>query len=195
MNLIALPAFSDSYIWMLHDGLCAVVVDPGQDAPVHAALDRLSRRFVGILVTPRRADHVGRSHRPRSRLKAKAYGRNRPRRRNAEQMHDSLGELAAAPRSTPVCCAHDYTLTNHEFTPVAEPRNQALPPHLIWRRQRHVDSMPALLSSSVIEHHVNTFPRRDASEVVASARMHGAVSGTRGSDVFAALRQWKNEFR
>ena len=27
MNLIALPAFTDNYIWMLHDGRSAIVVD------------------------------------------------------------------------------------------------------------------------------------------------------------------------
>jgi hydroxyacylglutathione hydrolase len=34
MNLVALPAFADNYIWMLHDGAQAVVVDPGDAAPV-----------------------------------------------------------------------------------------------------------------------------------------------------------------
>lgn len=40
MTLIALPAFTDNYIWMLHDGRGAVVVDPGDAAPqVLSALD------------------------------------------------------------------------------------------------------------------------------------------------------------
>ena len=34
MNLIPLPAFNDNYIWMLHDGRDAIVVDPGEAAPV-----------------------------------------------------------------------------------------------------------------------------------------------------------------
>ena len=38
-KLVALPAFTDNYIWMLHDGQRAVVVDPGDAAPVQAALD------------------------------------------------------------------------------------------------------------------------------------------------------------
>ena len=38
MNLIALPAFTDNYIWMLHDGKRAIVVDPGDSAPVISAL-------------------------------------------------------------------------------------------------------------------------------------------------------------
>ncbi|NYG34308.1 hypothetical protein BDD16_003294 [Sphaerotilus montanus] len=28
MNLLALPAFEDNYIWMIHNGCEAVVVDP-----------------------------------------------------------------------------------------------------------------------------------------------------------------------
>lgn len=59
MNLAALPAFADNYIWMLHDGQQAVVVDPGDAAPVSAALDALSLRLAGILVTHHHADHVG----------------------------------------------------------------------------------------------------------------------------------------
>jgi len=34
MNLVALPAFTDNYIWMLHDGFDAVVVDPGDASPM-----------------------------------------------------------------------------------------------------------------------------------------------------------------
>ena len=38
MKLIPLPAFTDNYIWMLHDGQAAWVVDPGDAAPVLQAL-------------------------------------------------------------------------------------------------------------------------------------------------------------
>ena len=34
MNLIPLPAFADNYIWLLHDGRRALVVDPGDAQPV-----------------------------------------------------------------------------------------------------------------------------------------------------------------
>jgi hydroxyacylglutathione hydrolase len=34
MNLEPLPAFNDNYIWMLHDGAQALVVDPGDAEPV-----------------------------------------------------------------------------------------------------------------------------------------------------------------
>lgn len=59
MNLIALPAFTDNYIWMLHDGRGAVVVDPGDAAPVLSALDAQGLALRAILVTHHHADHTG----------------------------------------------------------------------------------------------------------------------------------------
>ena len=59
MNLSALPAFADNYIWMLHDGTQAVVVDPGDAAPVLQALQAQGLQLAGILVTHHHPDHVG----------------------------------------------------------------------------------------------------------------------------------------
>lgn len=59
MNLVALPAFADNYVWMLHDGREALVVDPGDAAPVADALDAQGLALTGILVTHHHADHVG----------------------------------------------------------------------------------------------------------------------------------------
>jgi hydroxyacylglutathione hydrolase len=42
MNLLPIPAFSDNYIWMLHDAEHAVVVDPGQAEPVLSTLAQRS---------------------------------------------------------------------------------------------------------------------------------------------------------
>lgn len=59
MNLLALPAFNDNYIWMLHDARNAIVVDPGDSAPVIAALAANGLTLAGILVTHHHTDHVG----------------------------------------------------------------------------------------------------------------------------------------
>jgi hydroxyacylglutathione hydrolase len=77
MNLIALPAFTDNYIWMLHDGREAVVVDPGESAPVIAALDAQRLALAAILVTHHHADHVGGVDALRSRLRGRVYGPQR----------------------------------------------------------------------------------------------------------------------
>ena len=59
-HLIPLPAFADNYIWLLHDGERALVVDPGD---AQAALDALARlpglRLEAILLTHHHADHTG----------------------------------------------------------------------------------------------------------------------------------------
>ncbi|MEY4753286.1 MAG: hypothetical protein RJA44_961 [Pseudomonadota bacterium] len=59
MNLAALPAFTDNYIWLLHAGGQAIVVDPGDAAPVRAALAREALQLAGILVTHHHGDHTG----------------------------------------------------------------------------------------------------------------------------------------
>lgn len=74
MNLIPLPAFSDNYLWLWHDGQSAVVVDPGEAAPVRDALMRHGLRLVAILVTHHHADHVGGVAELREATGAQVYG-------------------------------------------------------------------------------------------------------------------------
>ncbi|MEX8497763.1 hydroxyacylglutathione hydrolase [Leptothrix ochracea] len=59
MKLLALPAFDDNYIWLLHDGQDAVVVDPGEAEPVLAVLRQHALRLAAILVTHHHTDHIG----------------------------------------------------------------------------------------------------------------------------------------
>ncbi len=74
MNLIALPAFTDNYIWMLHNGVDAVVIDPGDSAPVLAALDRLQLKLAAILLTHHHDDHIGGVPALLARLQVPVYG-------------------------------------------------------------------------------------------------------------------------
>ena len=79
MDLIALPAFEDNYLWLLHDGQQALVVDPGDAAPVHAALRRLGLRLACILVTHHHGDHTGGVTALREASGATVYGPARER--------------------------------------------------------------------------------------------------------------------
>ncbi|MBI2734500.1 MAG: hydroxyacylglutathione hydrolase [Aquabacterium sp.] len=58
MELLALPAFTDNYIWMLHNGQHALVVDPGEAAPVLKALQQHGLTLTAILVTHHHPDHT-----------------------------------------------------------------------------------------------------------------------------------------
>jgi hydroxyacylglutathione hydrolase len=74
MKLIPLPAFSDNYIWMLHDGHKALVVDPGEAQPVLDALRREGLLLESILVTHHHADHTGGVDELRDSTGARVYG-------------------------------------------------------------------------------------------------------------------------
>lgn len=55
----AIPAFEDNYIWLIHENGLAVVVDPGDAAPVRARLQAADLRLVAILLTHHHNDHIG----------------------------------------------------------------------------------------------------------------------------------------
>lgn len=74
MDLLALPAFSDNYLWLLHDGTHALVVDPGDAEPVFAALDQYRLTLTAILVTHHHGDHVGGVAALREKTGAVVYG-------------------------------------------------------------------------------------------------------------------------
>lgn len=60
MQLLALPALSDNYIWVLRDDDGgAVVVDPGQAGPVLEAATAGGFRPTAILLTHHHNDHIG----------------------------------------------------------------------------------------------------------------------------------------
>jgi hydroxyacylglutathione hydrolase len=59
MKLLPLPAFDDNYIWMLHDGQHALVVDPGDPQPVLQALAQIGLQLRSILITHHHGDHTG----------------------------------------------------------------------------------------------------------------------------------------
>lgn len=60
MHAHALPAFADNYLWLLQAGADAIVIDPGDDAPINRALADLSLTLRAILITHHHPDHIGR---------------------------------------------------------------------------------------------------------------------------------------
>jgi hydroxyacylglutathione hydrolase len=110
------------------------------------------------------------------------------------QMHDSLARLAALPGESRVCCAHEYTLSNLRFAHAAEPANQAIMAHQAHCEALRAEGRPTLPSTIALERSVNPFMRCSEPALAASARVHGARSDD-PVEVFAALREWKNNYR
>jgi len=60
MEVLAVPAFQDNYLWVLQDGKQrAWVVDPGDSAPVQGALEAQGLTLCGVLITHHHFDHTG----------------------------------------------------------------------------------------------------------------------------------------
>lgn len=59
MQIEPIHAFSDNYIWCLHDGRDAAVVDPGTAEPVTAHCEQRGLTLREIWITHHHPDHVG----------------------------------------------------------------------------------------------------------------------------------------
>jgi ribonuclease BN (tRNA processing enzyme) len=173
MTLIPLPAFADNYIWMLQDGASAIVVDPGDAKPVFDALARNKLKLAAILVTHHHADHVGGVDELRGATGAQVFG--------------PAGERVLCPRihtRKPAICARRGT------------------------RQRCADSVPGALgvaaharcSHLAFAHGHRALHQPLSSQprdfVRAALQAHaGLAPQSADADAFAALRQWKNNFK
>jgi hydroxyacylglutathione hydrolase len=257
MKLLPLPAFQDNYLWLLHDGKRALVVDPGDAQPVLAALQQAGLQLEAILVTHHHPDHIGGLDHLRDATGAAVFGPAReripePLTRLAEgdvvraldlgfqvfdvpghtaghiafycpdvdgrpllfcgdtlfsggcgrlfegtpaQMLHSLDKLAALPGETRVCCTHEYTLSNLKFARAVEPGN----PELIHYQQQcealRASQQPTLPSTIGQEQQINPFLRTRLAAVAQAAQSFNGASPADEVAVFAAIRQWKNEFK
>ncbi|HVE54509.1 MAG TPA: hydroxyacylglutathione hydrolase [Ramlibacter sp.] len=257
MKLIPLPAFQDNYLWLLHDGQRALVVDPGDAGPVQAFLAAEGLQLEAILVTHHHPDHTGGVDALRDATGARVWGPARERipepvtrlahgdaievlglrfevldvpghtsghiayyceaidgvphvfcgdtlfsggcgrlfEGTPAQMSESLARLAALPGATRVCCAHEYTLGNLKFATAVEPGNSQLNHYRQQCEQKRSHGEPTLPSTIALEVAVNPFLRTRQPAVAQAAHAYNAADPADPVAVFAALRQWKNEFR
>jgi len=59
VSIVPVQAFKDNYIWLIVSGERAIVVDPGQAAPVIAYLTQYQLSLEAILITHHHHDHTG----------------------------------------------------------------------------------------------------------------------------------------
>ncbi|WP_137923765.1 hydroxyacylglutathione hydrolase [Cupriavidus sp. 2SB] len=110
------------------------------------------------------------------------------------QMLASLDKLARLPPQTEVCCAHEYTLSNLRFAQTVEPTNHALAHYRQQCELLRANGQPTVPSRLGLELQVNPFlrSRHAAVRAAVAGRMADAVDDV---SVFAALREWKNNFQ
>ncbi|MBS4080955.1 hydroxyacylglutathione hydrolase [Pseudomonas rustica] len=254
IQISALPAFTDNYIWLLQDHRsqrCAVV-DPGDAAPVEAWLDAHPDWVLSdILITHHHHDHVGGVERLKHISGATVYGpasENIPARDVAlndndtasvlgwefdvyavpghtlghiayyhhgllfcgdtlfaagcgrlfegtpDQMHHSLSRLAALPEDTLVYCTHEYTMSNLKFAAAVEPTNADIAARLEKVTQQRQNGVMTLPSTLALEKLTNPFLRTAETLVKQKVDERAGAQNRAPSEVFAALRAWKDKF-
>ncbi len=110
-----------------------------------------------------------------------------------QQMAESLAKLAALPDSTLIYCAHEYTEANLRFALAVEPENRAIQRRreaVAEARARGAATVPSTLAE---EKSSNPFLRCAEAAVAAAARQRNPEAKS-ALEVFAALREWKNNF-
>jgi hydroxyacylglutathione hydrolase len=110
------------------------------------------------------------------------------------QMLASLDQLAALPGNTRVCCTHEYTLSNLRFARTVEPSNQALQRYSSECEGKRARQLPTLPSMIALERDINPFLRSRQPAVIEAVQAFNA-SAQDETAIFAALREWKNQFR
>ncbi|OOG39980.1 hydroxyacylglutathione hydrolase [Polaromonas sp. A23] len=110
------------------------------------------------------------------------------------QMLASLDRLAALPGNTRVCCTHEYTMSNLLFALAVEPDNSELIGYHARCAALRDSGEPTLPTSIAQELLINPFLRTRQPVVVAAAHRFDPAAHD-DNTVFAAIRQWKNQFK
>jgi len=79
LSVLPIPAFTDNYLWLIHDDRHAVVVDPGDAGPVLDTLQERGLSLTAILLTHHHADHVGGVPGLLARYPVPVYGPHNPK--------------------------------------------------------------------------------------------------------------------
>ena len=111
-----------------------------------------------------------------------------------KQMHHSLSKIMELPPTTRAYPTHEYSLANLEFAMAVDENNAAL--KLVQKKckDKRSASQVTLPTTLAQEAAINPFLRVDNKAVIASAKKYRANELHHPSEVFAALRQWKNDF-
>lgn len=106
----------------------------------------------------------------------------------------SLESLAALPPATRVYCAHEYTLANLAFARAVEPNNVELSDRVAAAEATRERGEPTVPSDIGLELATNPFLRCNVEALRASLRQQDKYPGDDATEIFAAVRGWKDSF-
>jgi hydroxyacylglutathione hydrolase len=110
-----------------------------------------------------------------------------------EQLSASLRRIAALSPDTLVYCAHEYTLANLGFAKWVEPDSAALAEREREARHLRAAGLPTIPSRLGLELATNPFLRTGEPAVIAAAEGFAGRPLHGHTEVFTALRQWKDQ--
>lgn len=113
---------------------------------------------------------------------------------SAAQMHQSLQKLTVLNDKTHVYCAHEYTLANLDFALTLEPNNTKLLNYYNRVKQLRSHNKPSLPTTIGQEKEINPFLRCEQATIKQQAEDYLHKKLTSPAEVFAAIREWKNNF-
>lgn len=250
MQILPIPALKDNYVWVIPDQSSkkAVIVDPGEAAPVIKYLDENKLTLAGILITHHHWDHTNGisellehygnipvigshdskndmvtvrvndgdeikcAHVTCTALTIPGHTLDHTAYYNAEHgfiftgdtlfsagcgrifegtpvmMYASLEKISSLPDTTKVYCGHEYTRANLEFAMAVEPDNAD-----IKNKNSHLAActLPSTLGE---EKRINPFLRCTQPNVIRAAGQYTKNKLNNPAEVFAVLREWKNNF-
>jgi hydroxyacylglutathione hydrolase len=110
-----------------------------------------------------------------------------------EQMFQSLQKLQDLPDETKIFCGHEYTLANLQFAKKVEPNNLFIIEKIQQVQKQLSDHRPTLPSLLKDEKQMNPFLRCAEPTVIEAAEKQTGRKLTNSVEVFAAVREWKNQ--
>jgi hydroxyacylglutathione hydrolase len=111
-----------------------------------------------------------------------------------QQMHHSLNKIMALPAMTKAYPTHEYSLANLKFAMAVDADNGALKLAQEMCQAIRADNGVTLPTRLAQESAINPFVRTHHQAVIASAERFKKKDLPQSSEVFAALREWKNGF-
>ena len=111
-----------------------------------------------------------------------------------EQMHTALQRLMALPPETTAFPTHEYSLANLAFAAAVEPENNDIKGAIVQCQQQRAKQQPTLPTKLATEALINPFVRCHQPSVIVAANQRAETQLTSQTEVFATIREWKNNF-